>query len=47
MPNLRFEYDEAIDRGARIDGLLQEIHSDYRARAEAAEASAEGEPEED
>lgn len=44
VPELRFVYDEAIDRGARIDALLREVREDDRARAE--EAEKEAEPEE-
>lgn len=46
-PNLRFVYDEAIDRGARIDSLLREVHEEDRARAtphtDEADTEADGE----
>lgn len=41
VPDLRFVYDEAIDRGARIDALLREVQEEDKARA------AETEPSED
>lgn len=34
MPDIRFVYDEAIDRGARIEQLLREIHAEDAAREE-------------
>ncbi len=33
VPNLRFVYDEAIDRGDRIDRLLREVKEEDQARA--------------
>ena len=33
-PELRFKYDEAIDRGERIEKLLREVKADDSARAE-------------
>lgn len=33
IPTLRFVYDEAIERGARIDSLLREVQAEDRARA--------------
>jgi ribosome-binding factor A len=34
-PELRFSYDEAIDRGERIDKLLREVQEENRKRDEA------------
>jgi ribosome-binding factor A len=31
-PNLSFEYDEAIDRGERIEQLLKQVHAEDAAR---------------
>lgn len=39
VPDLRFVYDEAIDRGARIDALLREVQAEEKARAAEAEPS--------
>lgn len=43
-PSLRFVYDEAIERGARIDSLLREVQAEDKARAQEA-ARPDGEEE--
>ncbi len=43
VPELRFTYDEAIDRGDRIERLLREVHEEDARRQEGAPQSPEDE----
>ena len=41
-PEIRFAYDEAIDRGERIEQLIREVHDQERGRSAPSRAEAEG-----
>lgn len=45
VPNLRFKYDEAIERGARIDSLLREVQAEDRARTAPTPEAGDGDKE--
>jgi len=42
-PDLRFTYDEAIDRGERIEQLIRQVHEEEDARAEPSPSAPEKE----